>query len=175
MIAEQLASPSPRSWLPGAPGGLELVARVGLSVWVLPIDERCRKADVSVRRLARLVLVARRALGAPQPGIGALRRWRPQDLQEDLRRSLEAIDVGSLDLPGFAVVHRRSNPGSLVGVPAHVPDLEADPLRAMALLSRVSGRVFVARRAPRVSALLAAVDEHWIYAGPADCGKEVKS
>lgn len=175
MITGGLESPSRLTWLPGAPEGLELVARVDLARWLLPVDARCRKDERADRRLARLVQVAVRALHRSQWSIGYLRLRRTDDLREQLRRCLEEIDTSGLDLPAFAVVHRRNDAGSRTGVPDHVPELEADPLRAMALLSRVSGNVVVARRGPRLGALLAAEGEYWIYAAPAAPVKEVRA
>ena len=123
MITGGLESPSRLTWLPGAPEGLELVARVDLARWLLPVDARCRKDERADRRLARLVQVAVRALHRSQWSIGYLRLRRTDDLREQLRRCLEEIDTSGLDLPAFAVVHRRNDAGSRTGVPDHVPEL----------------------------------------------------
>jgi hypothetical protein len=176
MSTEQITAQSPRPWLPVAPGNLELVARVDLSRWLLPVDFRGGREQRGVRRMARLVLAARQARGAPLPGIGQLRCWHPEALQEDLRQTLEAIDTEGLGLPAFAVVHRRGGPdGAKDAAHVGVPSLERNLLRALAILSRVSGTVFVARRSPRVGALLAAEGELWLFAARPAAGKRARS
>lgn len=158
------------------PQGLRLVARVDLEPFRARVDRGlefdCRhipgggpwaRRHSEIREMARLILITRMAQGLPHQGMTALARRSHEYLADELRRRLQAIDAPGPGMPAFAIVCR----GAPV-VEADVP-LETDPARALSLVARVTGSVYVARREPRVASLLQAAAEYRFYAAP---GKE---
>lgn len=146
------------------PQGLRLVARVNLDPFRAAVDNGCLGSRRYVAcDLARLILITRLAQGRPHRGLSALSRRSLEYLVDELQRGLLAIDVADLRMPAFAFVCR-----SAAAQDCDLP-CETDPARALSLVARVSGRVFVARREPRAAALREAEGEYRFYAA---AGKE---
>lgn len=126
-----------------------MVARVNLDRFRAIVDREYRGSyEYTASELARLVLITRLAQGQPHQGMTALRRRSHEFLQDELRKGLAAIDVPRPDLPEFAIVC-RGEPDDACEVPC-----ETDPARALSLVARVTGSVYVGRREPRVASLL---------------------
>ncbi len=141
------------------PQGLRLVARVNLSPFRAQVDRNYQGLyEYTAWELARLVLITRLAQGLPHQGMTALKSRGHEFLQDELRKGLLAIDVPRPDLPTFAVVC-KGQPDLSCGLPC-----ETDPARALALVARVTGSVYVGRREPRVASLLQRVEEYRFYA-----------
>lgn len=95
-------------------------------------------------RLAGLVRLSQVALGQTPATLSTLGRRHPDALRDALRENAARIDARALGLPAFAVVRRARDPEG----PA-----EAEPARALALVTRAVGAVFVAVRSPRVAGI----------------------
>lgn len=151
------------------PLGLRVVARVNLDPFRAIVDREYRGSyEYTAWELARLVLITRLAQGQPHQSMTTLRRRSHEFLQDELRKGLAAIDVPRPDLPEFAIVC-RGEPDDACEVPC-----ETDSARALSLVARVTGSVYVGRRDPRVASLLQKeVVEYRFYAaaGPIP-GKE---
>jgi len=127
-----------------APPGFRLHARIDVGRLFAQnfVDTRARSTPRV--RLARLVLLARRAVDpgfTPQPG--DLRRFarRSEDALADAFIALAArLDPRALGLPNFALLRHCAT-----GV-----RFELDAARAVAILSRQDGRLFLAARSPSV-------------------------
>lgn len=166
--------PAPRLAGPGVvhadvlPQGLRLVARVNLAPFRAQVDRNYLDIPTyTAWELARLVLITRLAQGLPHQGMSALKSRSHEFLQDQLRKGLETIDVPRPDLPAFAIVC-KGRPDPACPLPC-----EADPARALALVARVTGCVYVGRREPRIASLLQKVDEYRFYAAAeAPGGKE---
>ena len=123
--------------------------------------------DIEGCRAAQLVLITRRILGKREATIYGLQRHRMERLKDELIANLALIDPISLGLPAFALVRRKPLPGTAAISP------EMDPAKALSLISRVAGRVYVARRKPRMASLFKGSDDFWFYGVPVgDVGKE---
>lgn len=94
------------------------------------------------------------ARGPDLEGIGR------EEAEDRLLERMRAIDIAPFALPAFAVVQRCDSAPS-------ARDLVTDPVLALALVSRVSGSVFVARRSPRPGPLLERGTSFRFFAAPA--------
>lgn len=151
------------------PQGLHLVARVNLDPFRAIVDREYRgHYEYTAWELARLILITRLAQGRPHQGMSALRSRGHEFLRDELRKGLAAIDVPRPELPEFAIVC-RGEPGGACEVPC-----ETDPARALSLVARVTGSVYVGRREPRVASLVQkqVVEFRFYAAAEAPAGKE---
>jgi hypothetical protein len=111
-------------------------------------------------RLVRLVALAQEAVLRHRESDIGLYACPDDELGDRLDGLLARLDPVALGLPPFAIVRR---------VPAGgVSDrgFEPDPARALALLSRVSGSVFVRRRAPATAVMRIPRMAFAFYAAP---------
>jgi len=83
-----------------------------------------------------------------------------EEAEDRLLERMRAIDIAPFALPAFAVVQRCDSVPSAQG-------LVTDPVLALALVSRVSGSVFVAHRSPRPGPLLERGTSFRFFAAPA--------
>jgi hypothetical protein len=111
-------------------------------------------------RLVRLVALAQDAVLGRRDADIELYPCPDDELVDRLDGLLARLDPVALGLPPFAVV-RRVPAASVSG-----RGFEADPARALALLSRVSGSVFVRRRAPATSVMRIPLMAFAFYAAP---------
>ncbi len=149
---------SPRDTL-----GLHLVARIDLNRLVAAIPdiryevyrvEPCRRW-----RTCQLAHLARAASGRRSAKMETLNKRRMDVLEEEILADLHSIDPGAHGLPPFAMVRRLPRDRS-----ADDDLYETDPARAMSLVARLTGNVFIASRSPRLRELFVQKDEYWIYA-----------
>lgn len=141
------------------PQGLSLVARVNLGPFRARVDRNYKGLyEYTAWELARLILITRLARGLPHQGMTSLKYRGHEYLKDELAKGLGAIDVPRPDLPAFAVVC-KGQPDPSCGMPC-----ETDPARALALVARVTGCVYVGRREPRVASLLQRAEEYRFYA-----------
>ncbi len=123
------------------------------------------------QRLAGLVLLARAATGGRHATLATLTRHPREALLDELAERTAALDPHALGLPPFALMEdlgadrflevlsrledaaeRAAMAQSRWPTRPGYPEIE-DPGRALALLTRRSGRLFLARRAPNLHGL----------------------
>jgi hypothetical protein len=154
-----LGGPSPAPASPGepaVPGGVRCFAHVDLST-LCPLPEDGTKGNGPRGRLRSLLALARRAVGQEETDQEDPARWTLERLEDELRERAARLEPRALGLPAFALVRR--SPGRAGDTPA-----EGDPARALALVTRVSGKLFVGTRSPLVAHLATDTGGFWFYA-----------
>lgn len=111
-------------------------------------------------RLVRLVALAQEAVLGRRDADTELYPCPDDALSDRLDELLARMDPVALGLPPFAIVRRVPVEG------VHGCGCEEDPARALALLSRVSGSVFVRRRAPDTAVMRIPRMAFAFYAAP---------
>lgn len=111
-------------------------------------------------RLVRLVALAQDAVLGRRDADIELYPCPDDELSDRLEEMLARLDPVALGLPPFAIVRRIPVDG------VHEQGFEADPARALALLSRVSGSVFIRRRAPGTAVMRTPRMAFAFYAAP---------
>ncbi|HSL82795.1 MAG TPA: hypothetical protein VLF66_08460 [Thermoanaerobaculia bacterium] len=154
-----LGGPGPAPASAGEPAvhpGVRCFAHVDLST-LCPLPEEGAEGNGARGRLRSLVALAHRALGREESDPAEIARWTQERLEDELRERAARLDPLALGLPAFALVRR--SPGRAGKAPA-----EGDPGRALALVTRVSGKVFVGTRSPLVAHLATDAAGFWFYA-----------
>ena len=155
-----MAQPTNAAPLPATAHPVQLLAQVDLYLLLTDFyDDESDVHDEHIRLLRLLTLARKVPMGQfwCQRDIEGL---SPEAARDELDQRLASIDLAPWNLPASAVVQRVPRAHSGLGI-------VKDPLLALALVSRVSGGLFLARRSPHQDPLMEPDVSFRFFAAPA--------
>ncbi|MBU2500913.1 hypothetical protein KJ682_06265 [bacterium] len=112
------------------------------------------------QRIAALVYLSRLAAGIGPGEVLTLYGEGNDLLMDELRANAALLDPVALGLPAFGLVRKVKRDRAQAG------PVITDPALALVLLTRTAGKVFIARRSPRVSHLIRDDHVYLFYGAP---------